>query len=343
MAPSAAKHILVIQTAFIGDTILASAFARSCHERWPEVELHFLLRKGNEAVIQGLPFVAHTWVWDKGEGKAKALWKIIRELRKYQFRAVFNLHRHFNSGLVTALMKAEVKVGFTQNPLSVFYTHKVEHRIPHLVDGVAWHEVQRNHQLLHALDPSIALESNPKKLRPVLPLQEKHGAKVAPYQNKPYVVMAPASVWFTKQWEEAKYHQLVARLSTKVQVLLVGGPADKELCERVKGDSSALNLCGQLGLLDSAALMQKAQRVFVNDSGPLHLASAVNAPTTAIFCSTVPAFGYGPLADEAVVMESSEFLDCRPCGLHGHKACPLGHFKCSVNVDVEQVLGTVAL
>lgn len=341
MTPGSAKPILIIQTAFIGDTILASAFAKSVHERYPDSPIHFFLRKGNESVNQGLPFIQKTWVWDKKEGKVRSLFRLIRELRQYEFRAVFNLHRHFNSGLITALMKAPAKLGFKQNPLSFFFTHKIEHHIPHVVNGNAWHEVQRNHQLLHAYDPSIPLEHDAKRLRPHLPVQQKNFDKVASYQEKPYVVVAPASVWFTKQWEEEKYRELVEQLSQSFQVLLIGGPDDHALCERVKSQSLAINLCGKLNLLDSAALMKNAQRVFVNDSGPLHLASSMNAKTTAFFCSTITDFGYGPLADDAIMLESPTKLECRPCGLHGHKACPLGHFRCSKNIEVQTALETV--
>jgi heptosyltransferase-2 len=342
MTPSDSKPILVIQTAFIGDTILASSFLKTLQERYPDNPLHFMLRKGNESVIQGLPFVHKVWVWDKGEGKVRSLWKLIRELRQYEFRAVFNIHRHFNSGLVSALMRSKVKIGFRQNPLSWFYSHRVNHRIPHNVAGRDWHEVQRNLQLLQAFEPNFPMPFQLADFRPVLPIAQKHRDKVAVYKAKPFVVVAPASVWFTKQWEESSYTQLVKELALRFQVYLIGGPGDKELCERVKGATSAVNLCGQLNLLDSAALMEGAERVFVNDSGPLHLASSVNAKTTAFFCATIPAFGYGPLAQGAIVLESPEKLDCRPCGLHGHTSCPQGHFKCAKNVTVEMALKTIS-
>jgi heptosyltransferase-2 len=126
------------------------------------------------------------------------------------------------------------------------------------------------------------------------------------------------------------------------KVYFIGAPGDKELCDRIGKDfSNTENLCGGLSLLDSAALMKKAKRVFVNDSAPLHLASSVNARTTAIFCSTVPEFGYTPLADDSVVIDVGNTLSCRPCGLHGHKACPLGHFKCSLDIEVKKVLQTI--
>ncbi|MFP5491915.1 MAG: glycosyltransferase family 9 protein [Bacteriovoracia bacterium] len=342
MTHSLAKPILIIQTAFIGDTILASSFARSVKELYPDNELHFFLRKGNEAVIQGLPFIQKVWVWDKGEGKVSSLLKLIGEMRKYQYEAVFNLHRHFNSGFITARMKAQRKIGFKENPLSIFYTDKVTHRIPHMENQVAWHETQRNLQLLKALNPTFQISQDKAKLRPVLPIQIKHREKVQNYKQKPFVVVAPASVWFTKQWEEASYTQLVQELSPKLQVLLIGGPGDKELCDRVKGQTQAINLCGQLNLLESAALMEGAERVFVNDSGPLHLASSVNAKTTTMFCATIPEFGYGPLADQAIVLESPEKLNCRPCGLHGHKVCPEGHFKCAKSITVENVIRTIS-
>ena len=73
---------------------------------------------------------------------------------------------------------------------------------------------------------------------------------------------------------------------------------------------------------------------YVLDSGPLHICSAMNAPVTAIFCSTSPAFGFGPLSDISIVVEPQEKLSCRPCGAHGHKKCPEGHFKCG-NIDIE--------
>jgi len=342
MTPSDSKPILVIQTAFIGDTILASSFLKTLHERYPESPLHFVLRKGNESVINGLPFVEKVWLWDKGAGKVRSLWRLIQELRRYEFRAVFNIHRHFNSGLITALMRSVMKVGFKQNPLSFFYHRKINHRIPHHVSGRDWHEIQRNLQLLQAYDPSFPMPFELSHFRPVLPIQTKHTEKVAAYKSTPYVVVAPASVWFTKQWEESSYTSLVSALVQKYQVYLIGGPTDKELCDRVKGKTSAVNLCGQLNLLESAALMDGAERVFVNDSGPLHLASSVNAKTTAFFCATVPAFGYGPLAQGAIVLESPEKLDCRPCGLHGHTSCPKGHFKCAKNVTVEMALKTLS-
>jgi len=87
--------------------------------------------------------------------------------------------------------------------------------------------------------------------------------------------------------------------------------------------------------------MQQAEMNFVNDSAPQHMASSVNAPVTAIFCSTVPAFGFGPVSDNAVVIETKDKLNCRPCGLHGWQKCPEGHFNCAESITTQQLLNRI--
>ena len=73
---------------------------------------------------------------------------------------------------------------------------------------------------------------------------------------------------------------------------------------------------------------------YVNDSAPLHIASAMNAPVTVYFCSTEPSFGFGPLSDNKTIVEVKEKLNCRPCGLHGKESCPKGHFNCGLKIEI---------
>ena len=88
-------------------------------------------------------------------------------------------------------------------------------------------------------------------------------------------------------------------------------------------------LAGEKSLLQSAAWMKKAMINLTCDSSPLHIASAMNAPVLGLYCSTTKSFGFTPLSDVSEVMEVEENLPCKPCGLHGKKSCPEGHFKCS--------------
>jgi len=127
-------------------------------------------------------------------------------------------------------------------------------------------------------------------------------------------------------------------------IYLLGGKDNVAECEAMRSKTTnkkVIILAGELGFLQSAALMKNAAMNYVNDSAPLHFTSAVNAPVTAIFCSTVPAFGFTPLSDRSFIVETKEQLTCRPCGLHGRKECPLGHFKCGYGIATQQLLQTL--
>ena len=188
---------------------------------------------------------------------------------------------------------------------------------------------------------------NPK-LYPTL----EHFKNVQSYKNRgiatpafEYVCIAPTSVWFTKQLPKEKWIALIDRLPGDYFIYLLGAPSDKETCEEIRKSSKHSmieNLAGELSFLESAALMRDAKMNYVNDSAPMHLASAMNAPTTAIYCSTVPAFGFGPLAAYSKTVETQLQLDCRPCGLHGFKSCPKGHFKCATTIKIEQLTSTLS-
>jgi heptosyltransferase-2 len=130
---------------------------------------------------------------------------------------------------------------------------------------------------------------------------------------------------------------LIQQLPPNHTVFLLGAPSDLDACQYILEQSARQevhNVAGQLSLLGSAALMQNAKMNFVNDSAPMHLASSVNAPVTAIFCSTIPAFGFTPLSDNSKIMETSQALSCRPCGLHGYSKCPKGHFACAESIEI---------
>jgi heptosyltransferase-2 len=147
-------------------------------------------------------------------------------------------------------------------------------------------------------------------------------------------------VWFTKQWPAENWVKLIQQIAPETIICLLGAPEDRAVNEAIaqgSGHPQVQVLAGSLSLLQSAALMAGAKMNYVNDSAPLHLASAMNAPVTAIYCSTVPAFGFGPRSSNSRIVQSAEMLDCRPCGLHGFKACPKGHFRCA-EISVERVI-----
>ncbi len=319
------KKILIIQTAFIGDVILATPILEKIQEFFPTAKIDFLVRKGNEALLNQHPFLNKVLIWNKKTSKYKNLLKLIQEVREEKYDLIINPQRFFSSGFICAFSKAKEVVGFKKNPLSITFSK----RLPHELNGK--HEVERNLSLIqHLTDNSFKMP----KLYPTSKDIEKVEVEIINkiVKNKPFITIAPTSVWFTKQLPAAKWMELINQLSTDLIVFLIGGPSDFDACEIIKKGSNnnhIHNTCGQLNLLASAELMSKATMNYANDSAPIHIASAMNAPMTAIFCSTVPKFGFTPLSDNHKIIETTENLTCRPCGLHGKKACPKGHFKCS--------------
>lgn len=316
------KRILIIQTAFLGDVILATPVLSEMKRLFPEAEIDMLVKKGNEGLLANHPDLHQVYVFDKGKGKWKAMRSLIREFRKRKYDLAVNLHRFASSGYITVRSGAKKRYGFDANPLSAFYTKSFAHEI-----GDGTHEVERNLSLIREFGAE-------RTARPSLYPGAIEQEKVQRYKSEAYYCLAPASVWFTKQLPAEKWIELIGKLGSK-RIYLLGAPADMELCERIRSASSprVVNLAGKLSLLESAALMQDAERCYVNDSGPLHIASALNVPTTAFFCSTIKEFGFGPLSDDSKVLEVFN-LPCRPCGLHGRKACPAGHFKCGLEIEI---------
>jgi heptosyltransferase-2 len=102
------------------------------------------------------------------------------------------------------------------------------------------------------------------------------------------------------------------------------------------GAPPVIDATGRLSLLGSAALLARCRVLITNDSAPLHLASAMNTPTVALFGPTVPAFGFGPLAEPQVVVQHDS-LPCRPCHAHGPMECPLGHWRCMRDLSAAAV------
>lgn len=318
------KRILIIQTAFLGDVILATPVVSELNRLFPDASIDFLVKKGNESLLANNSKLNAVHIFDKSNGKWKSLFGLIKQFRKTKYDLVINLHRFGSSGLIAGLSKGKKRYGFKKNPFSFLYSKSFQHEI-----GNGTHEVERNLSVIKEFGAV-------SKLRPELFPSQEDKNSIAELIQRPYYCIAPASVWFTKQLPLNKWSELIQTLPTDEKIYLLGGKDDLGLCESLKSLNTSHTieiLAGKLSLLKSAALMEKAKRNYVNDSGPLHLASSVNAPVTSFFCSTVPVFGFGPLSEDSIIKEV-ENLDCRPCGLHGHKACPKGHFKCAENIQM---------
>lgn len=311
------------------------------HHEFPTAELHLLVRKGNAAIYTQHPFLNRVLEWDKKEGKYRSLFQLLRQIRKEKYQLVVNLHRFASSGLLTVCSGAETTVGFDKNPLSFAFSKRFPHRIGADENGVFAHEIERNFSLIAQFCPN-----QPHRPR-IYPERSTPSAQAkivfSRAEERAYICIAPSSVWQTKAWPVASWIQLIETFA-EYRVFILGGPSDAALAESIRmqvNHNNVINTCGALSLLESAALMKKAAMNFVNDSAPLHLCTAVDAPVTAIFCSTLPSFGFGPIAPHGHAVETREAMQCRPCGLHGRSSCPLQHFNCAHTIRISDVRATL--
>ncbi len=324
------NKVLIIQTAFIGDVILATGIIQKLKTLFPESQIDFLLRDGIEKLINNDPGIHNVILWKKKSFKYRSLLGVIRTIRANKYDIVINVQRYFSTGLITFLSGAAIKIGFKQNPFSLFYSHSVQHDFPSK-NGI--HEIERNHHLIQYLTDEF-----PEK--PKLFFSDNTLNGINKYQAGEYICIAPSSVWFTKQFPVEKWIELCDSIRLDYKIILVGGPDDENVCTRISNETShpdTLVMAGKLKLDETAALISGAKLIFTNDSAPLHMGSATNVPTCAVFCSTLPSFGFGPLSKVSIIIETKKPIDCRPCGLHGKINCPEGHFNCALDINIKEL------
>jgi len=322
------NRILIIQTAFIGDVVLATPLVLKLNKFFPHASIDFLVRKGNEELLIYNKCISEILIWDKKYEKYLGLLRIIKKVRKKKYDLVINVQRYASTGILTWLSGATIKVGFDKNPFAFALTKRVKHSLDQNL-----HEVERNLKLIEPWTDS-------EFLRPSIEVGEKIDRSIKDLKKDEYLVIAPTSVWFTKQLPAEKWIKFLEGINFKSKIYLIGSSDDKVTCEDIRSrcqNSQVENLCGKLSLLQSVALIKDAKHTFSNDSAAQHFASALNAPVTTVFCSTIPEFGFGPLSDKSAVVQIAYDLECRPCGLHGYKKCPKGHFKCAKDIDLSSL------
>ena len=293
----------------------------------------------NAAVLAHHPAVRHVYRYDKrgahaGAGGFRAVVQLARAAEPTD--VAFLAQGSIRSAALALAAGFGERVGFDSSAGRWLYTR----RIPYLRDR---HHAER---LWRLATPAHDAPPSPGALRPsVLPsADDEESAQrlldANAHAGEALLAIAPGSVWATKRWPY--YAALARRLTTLGRVVVVGSDADRPLAELIVSETfgSAIDATGRLSLLGSAALIRRALVLVTNDSAPLHLASAVNTPTVALFGPTVPAFGFGPLATESRVAEVP-MLECRPCDSHGPHRCPLTHWRCMRDLAVAEVLDAV--
>ncbi len=342
------ERILVVHTAFLGDLILTAPFFEGLRKIFPHAEILFVTNKVGTALFDPNPWNLKFELFDKrgADSGPLGLWRKIKKLRAFRPQLTFCLHRSYRSALLARGAGAPVW-GFFEGSASFLFEHRV-HREGHSF------EAQKNLALLHAYlsGQGEALELS---VFPKVEYTQKHAEKAqAMLKGRGgFVALVPSSVWATKRWPAEKFGELAILFAKKKSMssVLVGGHdgMDAAIAKQVEDyflkhcspdirGLAPLNLAGKTDLGVLKAVLAKAKLVVSNDSAPLHMAIAVGAPVHGIYGPTTREIGFFPLAPEGKSGVSEIVgLECRPCGLHGHKACPLGHFRCMLELSAQTV------
>ena len=321
--------IAIVQTAFIGDVVLATPLFETARNAMPGEKIIGVVRTGCENILGNNPFADEIIIWDKrGRDKGfKGMLRISAELRKRGIHTALVPHRSLRTALALVLSGINVKVGFAKGGGAFLHTLRVPYET-----GI--HEVERNLMLAGALGWQT------EGIKPAI-FPDAHDKNVV-YELldgiNTYCVLTPGSVWATKMWPQESYAHVGSVFAGRgISVVISGGPSDAEICrnvaEKVPG---AVDACGKLTLRQSAELYSRSQFLLTGDTAPQHLAAAVGARVFSIFGPTVRDFGFWPYTERGVIIE--EDIECRPCGVHGHKTCPVGTHACMRNITPEKVI-----
>jgi heptosyltransferase-2 len=335
-------YYTIYQTAFIGDIILSASMINTIKQADSKNKIIFVTTPAGETILRNDKRLERIVVYDKrvqDKGLTGLLKKAkeIKNIINGESSVFISPHRFIRASLMGSLSGSEIRMGFKGSAFAFLYNRKVPYRF-----GI--HEIERNFELLCAAFGAAFTELKPE--RPELFFSEDDSARVKSKIYKMFnlqdkiISIAPGSVWPTKRWPAEYFMELIHSLDAlKIKVILIGGKDDRGLCDSLEYGNT-LNLAGELSLPESAAAIGMSRVLISNDSAPLHLASAVNTPTVAIFGATTPHLGFGPLADRSVVIENNE-LKCRPCGRHGSKRCVKEHFACMKSIAAGRVRDAV--
>jgi heptosyltransferase-2 len=331
------NHILVVQTAFIGDAILTLPLIQTLKKNYPAAQIDVVVVPRAAELFANHPDIANIFAYDKRKTDRGVVgfFRFRKKLLRYRYDLAIVPHRSLRSVLLTASLHPTKSICFDRS-VGKWLFHLQVHYKSEL------HEIDRNLSLLHPLGIRDNIGDVPK-LYPSIEDQKTIDVlwKQWNFGRHRVVALAPGSIWATKRWLPERFAEVAKYfIQEKYCVVLIGGKEDQKLCENIRlqaGSDGIVVAAGELSLLQSAELIRRCEVLLSNDSAPLHLATAVQTPVVAIFGATVPQFGFAPRGEHDVVL-GIKGLVCRPCAIHGGNRCPIGTFDCMNNMSVQTVV-----
>jgi len=326
--------ILLVQTGFLGDTILSTPVIAAIKQLYSDSRLYMLTTPAARDLVALDPLLESCLAYDKHDLARGPIgtFMVAQRLKAMQFDIAYGLHRSFRSAMLLWLSEIPLRIGFKDSALPFVY-HQRRKRLTNA------HDVMRNLSLMaddfkeQPPDTTLRLFAPDRgRLNPGL-------REVLPPEGE-YAVLVPGSVWPTKRWPWQGYRRTAEYLLEKgKKVVLAGAPSEKDLNRLVAQRLAVTDLTGQTTIAEMMTLVKEAALVVCNDSMSLHMASAFKVPTVAVFCATSRDFGFGPWENRAIVVEKD--LACRPCRRHGGRKCPNKTEACMEELPATEVIEAI--
>ncbi len=319
------KKILIIKPSAWGDIVHTLPFLATVSKRYPNAEIHWVVAKGLHTFLENHPLITKIWVMDKdGWRDFGRLRQSITEMNTFRkglknerFDLSIDLSGLLRSGLITLAAGAEYRLGFSDSDEGspFFYTHKIE-------GGQHIHAIDRYLKLAQFIDCDITEIRYPFAELPDI-------SKLTASLPEVFCIMAPSAGKVANQWPAKRFGELAAKLP--VPTLVIGGPADKQICQEVVRESGgkAINMAGKTNLKELVPLINKCCYFICNDTGPMHIAAALNIPVFALFGPANP-IRTGPYGDIHTIIRKE--LECSPC--YARKPCKTNHWRCMTDITV---------
>ena len=352
------QRILIVKLSSMGDVLHVLPAAQALRQRFPQAHLAWVVESRHAEILRNQPWLDEVIEWQRGQGLGEFV-SLIRRLRQHKFDLAVDFQGLFRSGLIARLSGAPRRMGYLlgREKAHWFYTDRVP--------LASWdrHAVDRYHDLVAGL--GAALPEMPLD-RPYLdgraPITNTTGRQLFPLQpsdadrqevdawlerhqidtsRDDLVLLNPDCRREANRWPAENFAQLATQLAARPQtkVALLAGPNAKELCDSIQEQTApeVLRADGAFGLLGAAELIARADILVTGDTGPMHLAAAVETPPIALIGATHE-LRTGPYSADATILKSGK--DCSPCYA---KRCPLGHNPpaCQLEITVDQVYAAV--
>ena len=337
------SRILVIRFSSMGDIVLTSPVIRQLNRICPDAEVEFLTRATYAPLARALPGVAAVQCFEPGDG----LLRLVYRLREKRYDTVIDLHGNLRSRLVVMAGIAGRVLRYDKRRfarMAMVRRRRRSRPVPHTID--------RYLEVLAEIDgaPATGLAATHGAAEQRLPQLEVGAEALANVEERlagagiepddRVLAVAPGASHGPKRWPAERFARVADHMARfrDMRVLLLGSEADRSVTGEVANAMGrpAVDWTGATDLALLPAAVQRCALLVSNDSGPMHVATAVGTPVIGVFGATHPRLGFAPVgpADTAVTLD----LPCSPCSLHGNRACRFRTHACMEDLDPRRVI-----